>query len=334
MSSRIHKVLAADVETVPHEVAEANTRLQALEQLVHTAENRLDESGHARRVGELSGMLAQKIGMLEDEVSLIRQAAPLHDVGIIGIPDRILLKPGRLTGDEFAHMRRHVDIGSKMLSYGDSEVLDMAKMIAKTHHERIDGSGYPNHLKGDNIPVAGQIVALVDFFDTLTRRRPYRAAYAIEEALNKVKRRAGTEFNPMLVTAFMRSLTEARQRLQDKARSPKEFRMQGSVDTDTLFDLLLSLAHNRKSGRLGLYLGFSEALLYVHEGQVIHAEYEGESGEAAVAKLVVQAQRYVQMDFVLEPWEFDGDVHITIEIPLQRLLLSSAVAVDEQLAAN
>ena len=182
--------------------------------------------------------------------------------------------------------------------------------------------------------MAGQIVALADFFDTLTRRRPYRAAYAIEEALNEVKRRAGTEFNPMLVTTFMRSLTEARQRLQDKARSPKEFRMQGSVDTDTLFDLLLSLVHNRKSGRLGLYLGFSEALLYVHEGQVIHAEYEGESGEAAVAKLVVQAQRYVQMDFVLEPWEFDGDVDVAIELPLQRLLLSSAVAVDEQLATN
>ena len=131
-----------DVETVSHEVAEVNTRLQALEQLVHTAENRLDESGHARRVGELSGMLAQKIGMLEDEVSLIRQAAPLHDVGIIGIPDRILLKPGAPHRRRIRpHEARHVDIGSKMLSYGDSEVLDMAKMIAKTHHERIDGSG-------------------------------------------------------------------------------------------------------------------------------------------------------------------------------------------------
>ena len=105
-----------DVETVSREVAEVNTRLQALEQLVHTAENRLDESGHARRVGELSGMLAQKIGMLEDEVSLIRQAAPLHDVGIIGIPDRILLKPGRLTGDEFAHMRRAMSISAPRCS--------------------------------------------------------------------------------------------------------------------------------------------------------------------------------------------------------------------------
>jgi hypothetical protein len=308
-------------------------QFHAIEQLVTAAEKRLDERGHAQRVGELSAMLALKIGLPNDEVELIRHAAPMHDIGIIGVPDRILLKPGRLSGAEFAQIRLHVDIGAKMLSYGDSAVLEMAKVVARSHHERIDGSGYPNHLKGDRIPLPGQIVALADFFDTLTRSRPYRRAYSADEALGKLKRRSGRHFNPMLVTAFVRGLSESDIAQRDPNRAAQGFRLQGTVDTNTLFDLLMSVDQNGRSGRFVIYIGHTEATLYLHRGQVVEAAYGKETGEIAVAKLLLEAQRYAQMDFTLEPWTPPANVELAMRRPLKHLLLDSTVQMDELLAA-
>ena len=319
--------------TVEPDASKETLQIQAIEQLVTAAESRLDDSAHAQQVGELSAMLALKIGLPSDEAELIRRAAPMHDIGIIGIPERILVKPGRLTGAEFAQMRRHVDIGAKMLSYGDSEVLAMAKTIARSHHERLDGSGYPNHLKGDRIPLPGQIVALADFFDTLTRHRPYRRAFTAESALEKIKRRGGTKFNPMLVAAFIRSFTDSMQQLRDSQRAAQAFRLQGTVDTDTLFDLLVSFDQNGKSGRLEIYIGRSQATLFIDRGHLVHAEFGSETGEEAVAKLLLETQRYAQMDFALDPWTFSDDTDAGSRLPLKQLLLTSIVTMDETLAA-
>lgn len=319
----------ADTETDPQD----DSQLQAVEQLVIAAENRLDESGHAQRVGELSAMLALEIGLPEAEARLIRQAAPMHDIGIVGIPDQILAKPGRLTSSEFARMRRHVHIGARMLSHGTSEVLAMARLIARSHHERLDGSGYPKRLRGDRIPLPGQIVALTDFFDTLTRRRPYRRAFSADEALGKVEERSGSKFDPMLVSAFMRSLDASQQRLRDAERAVLGFRLQGTVDTNTLFDLLVSFDNNGRSGRLGINVGYSEATLFIEAGHLVHAEYGAETGEAAVAKLLLDAGRYASLDFTLEPWSAAEGPDSGVRLPLARLLITSTVAVDEMLAA-
>lgn len=302
------------------------------EQLVVAAEQRMDESGHARRVGDLAAALARKIGLPNDEVELIRHAAPMHDIGNLGIPDRILLKPGRLSSDEFDQIRRHVDIGAKMLSYGESQVLKMARLIARTHHERLDGSGYPFHLEGDEIPLPGQIVALADVFDTLTRRRPYRRAYSVDEALAKIERRSGSQFNPMLVTAFLRVVAEGRQKLRDPQRAQQGFQLRGTVDPFTLFDLLMSLDQNGRSGRLVIGVGYDTATLLLQRGCLVHADFAGARGIEAVQKMLLAAQRYAQLDFSLEPWSAADDADTGIRLPLARLLLGSAVTLDERLA--
>ncbi|HET9224265.1 MAG TPA: HD-GYP domain-containing protein, partial [Roseiflexaceae bacterium] len=138
------------------------------------------------------------------QVELIRLAAPLHDLGKIGIPDHILLKPGRFTSTEYEQMKSHVAIGARILSGGRYALLRMAEEIAFTHHERWDGSGYPLGLAGEAIPLTGRIVAVADTFDALTHARPYKQAWPIAEALAEILRQGGEKFDPDVVAALVR----------------------------------------------------------------------------------------------------------------------------------
>lgn len=193
--------VALDNVRVYEELEEA--RLETLERLALTAEFRDDATyEHTRRVARTSRMLAERIGLLQTEVALIEQAAPLHDIGKVGVSDSILLKPGPLSDDEVAEIREHAAAGAAILSGSSSAVLRQAKEIALTHHEWWDGSGYPHGLEGAEIPLAGRIVALADVFDALTHERPYKAAWPLKDAVAEVVRLAGRQFDPALVAAF------------------------------------------------------------------------------------------------------------------------------------
>jgi putative two-component system response regulator len=179
-------------------------QVEILERLAAAAEYRDDATGkHAQRVGEVSGMIAQALDLPAAEVELIRQAAPLHDVGKIGIPDSILLKPGRLTAGEFEIMKSHTTIGAKMLANGRSDLTQMAERIALMHHERWDGTGYPGACRGEEIPLVGRIVAAADVFDALTHERPYKTAWPVKDALAEIQRQSGRQFDPKVAEAFL-----------------------------------------------------------------------------------------------------------------------------------
>lgn len=179
------------------------SQLEVLERLAAAVEYRDDDTGnHTRRVAEVSGLLAQAIGLEGTTIELIRRAAPLHDIGKVGIPDAILLKAGPLTGEEFEIMKTHTVIGSRMLSKGRSELVRFSQRIARSHHEWWDGSGYPDRVSGQSIPLEARIVAVADFLDALTHERPYRPAWGIDETLAEIKRRAGNHFDPAVAKAL------------------------------------------------------------------------------------------------------------------------------------
>ena len=180
------------------------SQLEVLERLAQAAEFRDDDTGqHTQRVGMLAAQLASALGLDEKTISAIRYAAPLHDVGKIGISDLILLKPGRLTSEEFETMKTHAAIGAALLQNGHSDWIQTAERIAHTHHERWDGSGYPRGLQGESISIEGRILAVVDVFDALTNERPYKKAWPISDAIEEIARGAGTHFDPKVVTAFL-----------------------------------------------------------------------------------------------------------------------------------
>jgi putative two-component system response regulator len=175
-------------------------RLEIIDRLAQAAEYRDDETHqHTSRVGSVSAYLAKAHGMSEDEVDLVRRASPLHDVGKIGIPDEILLKPGKLSPEEFEQMKSHAQIGARILSGSEFTLLQIATEIALTHHERWDGNGYPHGLTGDEIPLIGRMVAVADVFDALTHERPYKPAWSVSDALAEMERQSGRQFDPQLV---------------------------------------------------------------------------------------------------------------------------------------
>ena len=163
-----------------------------------------DTNRHTVRVANIAALLARELGLDSALISLIHSAAPLHDVGKIGIPDRILLKPGALTPEELAVMRTHTTIGGAILDNSDFPVLQMAQEIALTHHERWDGAGYPLQLRGDAIPIAGRILAVADAFDAMAHTRPYKSAFPVAHAVAEIVRSSGGQFDPAVVEAFMR----------------------------------------------------------------------------------------------------------------------------------
>ncbi|HUR41615.1 MAG TPA: HD domain-containing phosphohydrolase [Verrucomicrobiae bacterium] len=185
-----------------HELEE--TRLQIIRRLGRAAEFKDDETGyHVIRMSHYARMLGLAAGMPEYRCELLFNAAPMHDVGKIGVPDNILQKPGPLTSEEWVIVRRHPAIGAGIIGRHNNEMLEMARVIALTHHEKWDGSGYPRGLKAETIPLVGRIVAIADAFDALTNVRPYKAAWAVEEAVAYLQREAGKHFDPRLVPKFI-----------------------------------------------------------------------------------------------------------------------------------
>lgn len=161
-----------------------------------------DTSQHAQRVGASAALIAQALELPEPLVATIRDAAPLHDIGKIGISRRILLKPGQLTPAEWVHMMRHVEIGGRILASARAPALRLAAEIARTHHERWDGTGYLDGLVGEDIPLPGRITALADVFDVLTHERPYKPSWELGRALAEIHNQAGRQFDPKVVAAF------------------------------------------------------------------------------------------------------------------------------------
>jgi putative two-component system response regulator len=163
---------------------------------------------HIGRIGEIAALLTRALGWQPDEVELMRLAAPMHDVGKIAIPDRILLKPGPLSALERTEMQRHTTIGHQILSDSDCELLELASSIALTHHERFDGEGYPRRLRGPAIPIAGRVCAVADVFDALTHDRVYRPAMAVDQALEIMRAGRGTQFDPDVLDELLNHLDE------------------------------------------------------------------------------------------------------------------------------
>jgi putative two-component system response regulator len=180
------------------------SRIQILDRLSLAAEYR-DENTvhHTQRVGRTAALLATSLGLPEADIMLLRRAAPLHDVGKIGIPDHILLKPGRLTPAEFEIMKTHTTIGAHILKDNHVPLLHLAETIALTHHERWDGQGYPDGLAGDVIPLPGRIVAVADVYDSLTHERPYKHAWSRQEAIAEIEKQSRTQFDPDVVEVFL-----------------------------------------------------------------------------------------------------------------------------------
>ena len=192
------------------EVSKATAELRAREQetillLCRASEYRDPETGaHIQRMAHYSCLIAAELGMSSEEQEQIFNAAPMHDIGKVGTPDHILLKPGRLNPAEMEVMRQHAQIGHSILKSSKAKMLQLAAEIAYSHHERYDGTGYPNGLKGEAIPLAGRIVAVADVFDALTNVRPYKQAWTLEAARSFLLENAGTHFDPTCVDALLR----------------------------------------------------------------------------------------------------------------------------------
>jgi response regulator RpfG family c-di-GMP phosphodiesterase len=179
-------------------------RLEDLKRLALVSEYRNDETHrHTERVARGTALVAMELGLDREFAWTIARAAPLHDVGKVGIPDSVLLKPGKLTADEFKLMKQHTLIGGRILGDSDFAVLRLATEIALAHHERWDGGGYPAGLRGEQIPISGRIVAVTDAFDAMTHTRPYKDAMPVSDALAELRRCSGTQFDPAVVEAFM-----------------------------------------------------------------------------------------------------------------------------------
>jgi putative two-component system response regulator len=197
-----NQILEAKVRERTRELEAA--QIEIIERLAKAAEFRDDNTGqHTERVGQMAALIAKQSGLPDTQVSLIRRAAPLHDVGKIGIPDSILLKLGKLTAEEFELVKTHTTIGARILSGSRFPILRLAEEIAFSHHERWDGSGYAGMPK-ETIPLAGRIVAVADVFDALTQQRPYKEAWPVHEAIAEIDRQRSRQFDPDLVDAFMR----------------------------------------------------------------------------------------------------------------------------------
>ncbi len=185
------------------------TQMEIIHRLGHAAEYKDNETGnHIIRMSLYCHVLARAAGLTDSEQEVLLRAAPMHDVGKIGIPDRILCKPGKLTPDEWEIMKTHAEIGADLLSGSRSPLIQMAQAIAWTHHEKWDGSGYPRGLRGQDIPLSGRIVAVADVFDALTSVRPYKAAWPLQAAIDELHAGSGRHFDPQLITLFCEQLPD------------------------------------------------------------------------------------------------------------------------------
>ncbi|MDH4216318.1 MAG: HD domain-containing protein, partial [Gallionella sp.] len=197
-----------------------------LEQLGRAADYRDNETGkHVLRVGNFSKLLGLAAGLLESQAEQLMYASMMHDIGKIGVPDHILLKPGKLTAEEFDVIKKHPEIGAGIIGDHEAEVMKMAKQVALGHHEKWNGQGYPYGLSGENIPIAARIVAIVDVFDALTSVRPYKEEWPVDKALELITQEAGRHFDPELARLFVAAETEVRRiviEYKDATEAPPE----------------------------------------------------------------------------------------------------------------
>jgi putative two-component system response regulator len=184
-----------------------DTRLEIVRRLGRAAEFRDNETGmHIIRMSKISALIGQSYGLEIDQCEMLLNASPMHDIGKIGIPDHVLLKPDKLSPEEWEVMKTHARIGADILAGHESELMEMARVIALTHHEKWDGSGYPQGLAGEDIPLPGRIVALADVFDALTSVRPYKKAWSVDASVKFIEENKGRHFDPRLVDVFTQSL--------------------------------------------------------------------------------------------------------------------------------
>lgn len=201
--------MTEDMRGIHHALEELN--VDSLLRLARAAELRDDDTGkHTARVGLMAGAVARRLGEPAEAAELLAVAARLHDIGKLGVPDAILLKPGRFDAEERAVMERHCEIGAGLLAGGTSELLQIARTVALSHHERWDGQGYPNRLRGREIPLEARIVAVADTFDALTHARPYKRAWGVDEACDLITSERGRHFDPDVVDAFLGLLRDLR----------------------------------------------------------------------------------------------------------------------------
>jgi putative two-component system response regulator len=184
--------------------------LDTIHRLARAAEYRDEDTGaHILRMSQYAAAVARKMGQDANAVEGLLYAAPMHDVGKIGIPDHILLKPGKLDPAEWETMKQHTTIGACILRGSDADLIKLAELIALTHHEKWDGSGYPKGLRGTEIPLSGRITAIADVFDALTSKRPYRqAVFSVEQAYDMIRAGRGSHFDPDVVDAFFAAQAE------------------------------------------------------------------------------------------------------------------------------
>jgi putative two-component system response regulator len=205
------KVLEAlsAAETADRAYREASVEL--IERLATVGEYRDDlTGGHARRIGRYASILGRRLGLSREECERLELAASIHDIGKVGIPDAILNKADVLTPAERSQMETHVAIGAKMLEGGSHPLVRIAHLVALTHHENWDGSGYPQGLKGEEIPLVGRIVALCDVYDALSSTRPYKEAWHPKRVTDEIRRLSGIKFDPAVVEAFLAGQHELR----------------------------------------------------------------------------------------------------------------------------
>jgi putative two-component system response regulator len=206
---RLHLRLAQQTDELDKLVKSRTQALEraqseTLQRLYLVSEFKDDETHeHTNRVGVSAGKLAARAGETPERVQLIESAAPLHDLGKVGVPDQVLLKPGKLTPEEFEIVREHPGIGARLIGETDSEILRMAKVIAESHHERWNGGGYPNGLRGNAIPIEGRIVTICDVFDALTHERPYKPAWTVDQATEELISQRGMFFDAELIDLFI-----------------------------------------------------------------------------------------------------------------------------------
>ena len=183
--------------------------LDTVHRLVLAAEYKdEDTASHIVRMGKYCALIAEKLGLPPKEVENIRYASPMHDVGKIGIPDSILMKPGKLTKEEFEIMKTHTTIGAKILANSKAEILQIAEQIALNHHEKWNGQGYPRGITGKNIPLPARIVTIADVFDALISKRPYKDPFPIEVAFDIIKKERGEHFDPEIADVFLKNIDE------------------------------------------------------------------------------------------------------------------------------
>ncbi len=202
------KELEAEVTRRTKQLRQAFEKIKAasldtIYRLSRAAEHKDENTGdHIKRMSNYSAVVARRMGLNEETIEAILYAAPMHDVGKIGIPDHILLKPGKLDPDEWETMKQHAIIGAQILQGSDAEFIKLAEVVALTHHEKWDGSGYPDGLTGPKIPLAGRITAIADVFDALTSKRPYKEPFSLGKSFSIIKESRGSHFDPEVVDAF------------------------------------------------------------------------------------------------------------------------------------